>query len=484
MLGLLLAAAAVLPPDGTYTYALEKGGAQILSSQVVIAHKPDGLELREHTDLQGGITAIRRFDSQLREVHYAVQTPSIAAEILLAPGKATMTVGGTPQDFTLPRDVPALVVDGLFSTAAILPSIVATNHTTAFTAFTTRNPQALGLTVDEAASPIRPDGVPSSDRSLTMTLAGAQQTIWFDPTTYVVDEFDPASGTRVRLVSHNAVISSFAPASTPTPLPSGYPLREVRFTSRDGSTIAGSISYPQGAGRGLPAFVLVGGSGTHDRNEAVGKFHPFFDIAQGLNAQGYAVLRYDKRFAGGSVSKTPGNALTRQSYIDDVIAAVKAIRADPRVDPRHIYLLGHSEGGELVIGAQLEGVDARALVMLAPLPVPYATILDDQVRRGMGTKAAVDQLLQANATFMASWKGVDPRKEIARVHVPMLVVRGSDDINVTADELVQLTNAATQAHRNLHVVVLKGDDHLYSNATADFDPRVIQTIAAWLTTLR
>jgi len=484
VIALLLASALVLPPDGTYSYALEAGGKTQLTSQVVFVRTSSGLTVREHTDIQGGIATTRTFDSALAELDYAAQTTRGDATVALSPGKAAFTFGGATENFPLPAGPPVMVIDGLFAPAAIIPAMVAATHVSAFTAFTTRQPQALEVQVQPGTQLARPEGVPAGDVALTLVLAGGAQTLWYDPATNVLDEFDPDAGTRVRLIARSSGVTTFAAPPTPTPLPSTFPARNVTFLSRDGSAIAATISYPKNSAKRLPGFVLVAGSGAHDRDEAIGNFHVLFDVAAGLNAHGYAVLRYDKRFVGSTTSRTAVNAVTRQSYVDDVVAAVKALRADPRVDAGRIYLLGHSEGGELVLAAQLQGVHARAIALLAPASLPYVTALENQVQRGMATQGQIDQMIAANATFFASWKDVDPRKEIGEIGVPMLVVHGSDDVNVTDSELAQLTAAAQRAHRNLKIVTLSGDDHLYSSAHQRFDPRVVEAIAAWLASLR
>ncbi|GJM82169.1 hypothetical protein HMSSN139_46650 [Paenibacillus sp. HMSSN-139] len=57
--------------------------------------------------------------------------------------------------------------------------------------------------------------------------------------------------------------------------------------------LPGTLTMPTGDGP-FPAIVLVHGSGTNDRDEAIGSAKPFRDLAVGLAAQGIAVLRYDK----------------------------------------------------------------------------------------------------------------------------------------------------------------------------------------------
>jgi len=253
--------------------------------------------------------------------------------------------------------------------------------------------------------------------------------------------------------------ASVAPSPSPSPAPSNQ--RSVTFTSRDGSVLSGTISWPPQSDEAAPAFVLIGGSGMQDRDETIGPNKPLAEIATALNAAGLVVLRYDKRGVGTSTSATPLAQVTRQAYVDDVLAAVASLKNDPHVDANEIYLLGHSEGGELAMGAVLQGAPVRGIVLLSPLPMPYAQI--------------------------------DPRVEVAGIGVPILLLHGSKDAQVTTADIAPFVAAARAANRRLQYGELDGDNHLFAQLPAGtestgaeymnaypLDPRVIAAIEAWL----
>jgi pimeloyl-ACP methyl ester carboxylesterase len=274
--------------------------------------------------------------------------------------------------------------------------------------------------------------------------------------------------------------------------------RDMTFASRDGSAIAATIAWPANVkpGQRVPGILLLGGSGLHDRNEQVGPNKPFEELSQTLVDDGYAVLRYDKRGAGASHSAVPLLTVTRQSFLDDAQAALKALSDDPHVDASHLYLVGHSEGGELAMGLVLAGAPVRGIVLLSPLPMPYAQILQEQVARQHYTaaqRAAVDKMVKLNHVFLDSYANVDPREEIARLGVPMLLLHGSKDMQVTTADLVPLVAAAKAAGRNLVSVELENDNHLFATLPGDvsstgaeyfearpLDARLGAEIAKWL----
>lgn len=496
MIAVLLASTVALPPDGTYTYAMEQGGTRVLTSQVVFARGPAGVEEREHSDIQGGISTARTFDSALRELDYSGRTPTAEIRITLVPGKATLTYQGASQEYALPAGAPALVLDGLFAPAAILPAFIAAHHAAAFTGFATLHPRTLDVEVDSDARPVRPAGVPAADSSLTLTIEGAKQTLWFDPATNVVDEFDPNGETRVRLVSRSADVSTFAPAPTPTPFVSPFRSRDVHFVSKDGSVLAGTLSFPDGPGP-FAAVILLQGSGVSDRNETVGPNAVFAELANALNARGYAVLRYDKRGTGESSSTVPLANVVRNDPVQDGVAATRFVAAASQIDPKRIYFLGHSEGGEIVLGIALAGAPLRGVIMLSPLPLNYSAMIERQLVRNHAPPASVAQYrAQEKQAYIASFDGVDPVAEVREVTLPLLLVHGSKDANVTNEDIAPFIASAKAAHPLTFTdVELRDDDHLFArlptgqaSTGAEYftqltlDPRLIDALAGWLST--
>ncbi len=193
----------------------------------------------------------------------------------------------------------------------------------------------------------------------------------------------------------------------------------------------------------------------------------FLDIARGLAAQGVAVLRYDKRskarpqdYADGG--RFAGNLTIDTETTDDAVAALQSLKAQPGIDGKRLFVLGHSQGGMMapriaahsaqagtpVDGLILMAAPARKLLDILVEQNRRLAVLDDQhtsdeeaaaiaklvaqvkaVRAG-GEVAAEDSPMKQPADYWRSTDAVDPVAEAQADDLPMLVLQGARDIQV------------------------------------------------------
>jgi dienelactone hydrolase len=492
MLASIVLAAAIGPPAGTYEYAISVAGNALGSSQIVVSHGAGGTTITETAAIRGqSISTVSVYDDavQFKSMDLAVGGTKLHAA---ATASGVDFSGAAQMHFDIAHGSRAFVEDGLAEALVMLPAALASGS--ADVAFvTTSYPRVIPFAI-AAAHVAPPAGVPASAAALTMSAQGVTQTLWYDPVTLVMQGFDGARGLKMRLVSQSSSTAapSVAPAATATP--SRFRSRDVTFTSKDGSVLAGTISYPDGAGS-FPCVILLQGSGVSDRNETIGPNAVFAELADALNARGYAVLRYDKRWAGGSHSTVATMNVVRTDAVADGIAAVGFAQGAAQVDASHVYFLGHSEGGELVMGIALAGAPLRGIIMLAPLPMNYTAMLERQIARNHIPSADAAQLraLEKSA-YMVSFNAIDPVAEVRQVRQPMLLVHGSNDPNVTDDDLRPFIAAAKAAHPATFTdAELSGDSHIFAQisradaasevdlATPEaLDPRLIDALSAWL----
>ena len=132
---------------------------------------------------------------------------------------------------------------------------------------------------------------------------------------------------------------------------------------------AEAIRYPS-AGRELVAWASPAGEAAslkpavlvlHGGN-AIWHGH-WQDLAAPFVAAGYHALMPTVRGENGQ----PGDFSAFYDETDDVLAAARALRARPGVDPARVFVGGHSIGGTLTLLSALAG-DFRAAAALSPAP--------------------------------------------------------------------------------------------------------------------
>ena len=168
---------------------------------------------------------------------------------------------------------------------------------------------------------------------------------------------------------------------------SAYTEREVTVGAGEWA-LPGTLTMPAGAGP-FPAVVLVHGSGPNDRDETFGPNKTFKDLALGLGSRGVAVLRYDKRTKVHGVKIAPLTQFTvKEETIDDALLAAALLRKEPGIDPKRIYVLGHSLGGMLAPRIAAADPSLAGIIVMA------------------GAVRSLDQSIFDQMTYLANADGV------------------------------------------------------------------------------
>lgn len=151
---------------------------------------------------------------------------------------------------------------------------------------------------------------------------------------------------------------------------------------------AAQWTYPAGQTEKLPAVLLIHGSTPADMDFTVtspdGKLlsHIFADLSQSLSRQGIAVLRYNKHYVSG-----PGKADYQNYYgkadlntfLKDAEIALSAMKANPRVDPKRIFVYGWSEGSSVASALVRQHPEVAGLILQGPVTLPWAELFDKQL---------------------------------------------------------------------------------------------------------
>ena len=145
--------------------------------------------------------------------------------------------------------------------------------------------------------------------------------------------------------------------------PYPYTSEEVTFTNNQFNIkLAGTLTIPNGKGP-FKAVIMITGSGPQNRNEELMGHKPFLVIADYLSRNGIAVLRYDDRGVGSSQGKY--SDATSADLATDAQAAFNFLKNYPKINPKNIGLMGHSEGGLIAPIVASTNTDIGFIVSLA-----------------------------------------------------------------------------------------------------------------------
>ena len=243
-----------------------------------------------------------------------------------------------------------------------------------------------------------------------------------------------------------------------------------------------ALPAPTHSGGPVPVVLIIAGSGPTDRNgNAPGvATNTYLLLSQAFTAAGIASLRYDKRGVGASASALASESDIRfDNYIDDAVAWIKLLRTNSALS--HLTVAGHSEGSLIGMIAAREA-SANAYVSLEGAGRPAAEVLRYQLRNlpaPLNAQAmAIISSLEAGQTvanvpdqfaslfrasvqpYLISWFKYNPAAEIAKLTIPVTIVQGTADIQVTMADEAALAAAAPHAR----VVIVDGMNHVLKYA--------------------
>jgi alpha-beta hydrolase superfamily lysophospholipase len=309
---------------------------------------------------------------------------------------------------------------------------------------------------------------------------------------------------------------------------------EVTFIGAQGVKLAGTLLIPvHEQGTQIAGVIIVAGSGPTDRNgnQPGLTIDLLKQIAEHLAQEGIASLRCDKRGQYASGKPKDGEALSGftvwQNYVGDVAAALAYLQKQPEIDADRTAMVGHSEGGLLVIQAAVEGEGFRkppaALVLVSTPGRRCDLVLRDQIARRLRQQKATAQqtkfFLTKNDEIMAAIKktGQTPQKVppglaalyppylgkflqslldfeaaawASRIPAPVLVLAGEKDSQHVVDQETSALSAGLmkRQHDDHERYIVPGASHNLKPVKADNDlgfagdmaPEAAAKLRSWL----
>jgi len=228
--------------------------------------------------------------------------------------------------------------------------------------------------------------------------------------------------------------------------------------------VHGTLTIPNGTGP-FPAVVVIQGSGSYDRDYSIGPNKLFRDVAWGLASRGVAVIRYNKRpFEHATQFTRLASYTVNEEEVDDALLAAALLREQPEIDPKRVFLLGHSLGATLaprigkadpsLAGLIMVGAVARSVLdVIVPQMIHEYTMngemtaaqqraidaMKAQVARAKDPNLrpdapAKDMPLGAAASYwldLRAYRQLDVARDLK---MPMLILQGGRDYQVTMED--------------------------------------------------
>ena len=242
--------------------------------------------------------------------------------------------------------------------------------------------------------------------------------------------------------------------------------KERDATVGDGEwKLPGTLTVPVGAGP-FPAVVLVHGSGPNDRDETVGGAKVFKDLAEGLASRGIVVLRYEKRTLQHRARIAAIAKFTlEEETVEDAVKAIALLRSQAEVNGSRVFAIGHALGAYVapriaeqdgkLAGIVLIAANVRPLEDLLVEQMNYMGITGKQLDNAKAFQANVKKLEPGDedkpalgglpASYWVDLKGYDPAAAAKKLAIPMLILQGERDYQVTMTDFALWKTAVGSA---------------------------------------
>lgn len=226
--------------------------------------------------------------------------------------------------------------------------------------------------------------------------------------------------------------------------------------------IHGRLLLPAG-GTPCPVVLIIAGSGPTDMNgNTIGSGYSNNSLkmlAEELANNGIASVRYDKRGIGESrVAGTKEEELRFEHYIVDAAAWADMLGADNRFSK--VVIAGHSEGSLIGMVASRNSKAVKAYISIAGCGRPAHEVIEEQLKNQpeqiQREATAINKELREGRTvddtphylaplyrksvqpYLISWFRYNPSEEIAKLTIPVLIIQGDMDIQVSVAEAERL----------------------------------------------
>jgi pimeloyl-ACP methyl ester carboxylesterase len=247
--------------------------------------------------------------------------------------------------------------------------------------------------------------------------------------------------------------------------------------------IFGTLTTPEKFNK-IPVALIIAGSGPTDRdgNNSGLNNNSLKMLSAELLKKGIATLRYDKRgIAESKAAMGTGEASLRfDDYVNDAKGWIQLLKQDKRFSK--VIVIGHSEGSLIgmiaatsadqyvSIAGPGQSADKILKIQLGTQPkivTDVAFPILDSLKNGFLVKKVDPMLISlfrpSVQPYLISWFKYDPQVEIKKLSIPVLILQGTNDIQVSVDDAKLLAMANPKSH----MVLIDKMNHVFKIVDGD-----------------
>lgn len=252
--------------------------------------------------------------------------------------------------------------------------------------------------------------------------------------------------------------------------------------------------------------IIIAGSGPTDRdgNQNFLKNNALKKLAVGLTNKNIATFRYDKRIVKQIRKGKVDNNMLFDDFVTDAKSVIDYFKS--KTTYNNIYIAGHSQGSLVGIlaakdkvdgfislagaGQSMDNVIMEQIIKTAPMFTEDAKRVFSILKEGKTTDdfppALASIFNKSVQPFISNWMQYNPQEEIKKLEMPILIINGTKDLQVSIEEANLLKEAAPKANlviiENMnHILVpIEGDDlensKSYDEAFRKLSPELFEAI--------
>lgn len=268
-------------------------------------------------------------------------------------------------------------------------------------------------------------------------------------------------------------------------------ISNYNIETKTGTTIYGTLLLPEKVKKNIPVVLFISGTGAVNRNGNSGYgagTNAYKMLADSLQNAGIASLRYDKRGVGESSKAIKSDsALCFDDMVEDAVNFIKKIKKNKKLG--NIYIVGHGEGALIaMIAANKEEVEG--VVCIAAFGEPADVILKKHLTKNFeeradgldyiiseikaGRKIIIENKYLVNVfrpalqPYLGGLYAYNPQTEIKKIEVPILIIQGKKDLQVSNENAELLK----KANENAELILLPDMNYVLKDVGDNRDENI------------